>query len=123
MEAVSQEGRGVILYLRQEGRGIGLHNKLKAYELQDDGKDTVEANETLGFHADHRDYGIGSQMLYDLGLRRIRLLTNNPQKFASLRGYGLEIVERVPLETKPHHSNLRYLRTKKQKLGHLLESV
>ncbi|PYT09474.1 MAG: bifunctional 3,4-dihydroxy-2-butanone-4-phosphate synthase/GTP cyclohydrolase II [Acidobacteria bacterium] len=123
MEMIAAKGRGVILYLRQEGRGIGLCNKLRAYELQDSGKDTVEANETLGFRADQRDYGIGSQILYDLGVRRVKLLTNNPDKFRALNGYGLEIVERIALETPPNSSNLRYLRTKKEKLGHLLSRV
>lgn len=123
MDLIAEAGRGVVLYLRQEGRGIGLCNKLRAYELQDQGKDTVEANESLGFKADHRDYGIGSQILYDLGLRKIRLLTNNPEKYVAIKGYGLEIVERIPLETHPHLSNVRYLRTKKNKLGHLLSKV
>ena len=123
MDLVAAEGKGVILYLRQEGRGIGLCNKLRAYELQDQGKDTVEANESLGFKADHRDYGVGSQILYDLGLRKIRLLTNNPEKYVAIKGYGLEIVERIPLETHPHRENLRYLKTKKDKLGHLLSEV
>src|SRR3989441_5323540 len=113
MDLIAAEGKGVVLYLRQEGRGIGLCNKLRAYELQDQGKDTVEANESLGFKADHRDYGIGCQILYDLGLRKIRLLTNNPDKYVAIKGYGLEIVERIPLETHPHTSNVHYLRTKK----------
>lgn len=115
---ISQEGRGVLLYLRQEGRGIGLTNKLRAYELQDQGLDTVEANERLGFRADQREYGIGVQILADLGVRRVRLLTNNPHKMVSL--YGLEVVERVPLETSPRASNAAYLSTKRRKLGHLL---
>ncbi len=124
MEAIAREGRGVIVYLRQEGRGIGLVNKLRAYELQDQGKDTVEANESLGFKADYRDYGIGAQILADLGARRIRVLTNNPGKFVGLRGYGLEIDSRVPLEVQAGDPRTRrYLRTKKEKLGHLLTGV
>jgi 3,4-dihydroxy 2-butanone 4-phosphate synthase / GTP cyclohydrolase II len=124
MELIEREGQGVILYLRQEGRGIGLANKLRAYELQDrHHKDTVEANLALGFRADHRDYGVGAQILYDLGVRRLRLMTNNPGKYVALRGYGLEIVERVPLEAAAGEENRKYLKTKKQKLGHLLESV
>jgi 3,4-dihydroxy 2-butanone 4-phosphate synthase/GTP cyclohydrolase II len=124
MERIQAEGKGVILYLRQEGRGIGLANKLRAYELQDrHHQDTVEANLALGFQADHRDYGVGAQILYDLGIRRLRLLTNNPGKYVALKGYGLEIVERVPLETPAGEDNRKYLETKKQKLGHLLESV
>jgi 3,4-dihydroxy 2-butanone 4-phosphate synthase/GTP cyclohydrolase II len=107
--------------MRQEGRGIGLVNKLKAYALQDEhGLDTVEANERLGFRADHRDYGVGAQILYDLGVRRMRLLTNNPTKYRALEGYGLEIVDREPLETVPTAANESYLRTKVDKLGHLL---
>jgi 3,4-dihydroxy 2-butanone 4-phosphate synthase/GTP cyclohydrolase II len=124
MEKIQSEGKGVILYLRQEGRGIGLANKLRAYELQDrQHKDTVEANLALGFRADHRDYGVGAQILYDLGIRRLRLLTNNPGKYVALKGYGLEIVERVPLEAPPGDDNRGYLETKKRKMGHLLESV
>lgn len=118
MKAISGKGSGVILYMRQEGRGIGLANKLKAYRLQDKGLDTVEANEALGFKADLRDYGIGAQILADLGLSKIRLLTNNPKKIVGLEGYGLEVVERVPLIVKPSKSNKRYLKTKKEKLGH-----
>jgi 3,4-dihydroxy 2-butanone 4-phosphate synthase/GTP cyclohydrolase II len=124
METIAAEGKGAILYLRQEGRGIGLANKLRAYELQDrQHKDTVEANLLLGFKADLRDYGVGAQILYDLGIRRLRLMTNNPGKYVALKGYGLEIVERVPLELPPDEHNLDYLRTKKLKMGHLLESV
>jgi 3,4-dihydroxy 2-butanone 4-phosphate synthase/GTP cyclohydrolase II len=124
MEMIEREGQGVILYLRQEGRGIGLANKLRAYELQDrHHKDTVEANLALGFRADHRDYGVGAQILYDLGIRRLRLMTNNPGKYVALKGYGLEIVERVPLESPAGDDNRKYLSTKKQKMGHLLESV
>jgi len=123
MGMIAKEGKGVVVYMRQEGRGIGLCNKLRAYELQDRGKDTVEANESLGFRADQREYGIGAQILFDLEIGKVRLLTNNPDKVRALHGLGLEIVERVPLETQPHSSNLRYLRTKKEKLGHLLSSV
>lgn len=123
MSIISKEGKGVIVYLRQEGRGIGLINKLMAYELQDSGRDTVEANVELGFKVDNRDYGIGAQILHDLGLKKIRVLTNNPGKFVGLKGYGLEIVDRVPIEVRPNAQNLKYLRTKKEKLGHLLSSV
>ena len=121
---IGAEGRGVLLYIRgHEGRAIGLTHKLRAYQLQEAGHDTVEANEALGFPADQRDYGIGAQILYDLGVRGMRLLTNNPLKRAGLEGYGLSIMERVPLETKPTAENLRYLRTKREKLGHLLENL
>lgn len=120
MAMVEREGKGVILYMRQEGRGIGLVNKLKAYSLQDMGKDTVEANEALGFQADMRDYGVGAQILVDLGVRKIRLMTNNPRKIKGLEGYGIQVVERVPIETKPHKENLEYLRVKAKKMGHLL---
>lgn len=123
LEMIRLAGRGVLLYLRQEGRGIGLIHKIMAYELQDQGKDTVEANEALGFKPDQRDYGIGAQILAELGLNRIRLMTNNPRKFVGLEGYGLEIVERVALEVPPSETTLRYLRTKKEKLGHLLKRV
>ncbi len=123
MEIIAQDGRGIIVYLRQEGRGIGLINKLRAYELQDAGADTVVANERLGFRADQRDYGIGAQILSDLGARKLRVLSNNPVKFVALKGYGLEIVERVPLEITPDSHSRRYLKTKKEKLGHLLDSV
>jgi 3,4-dihydroxy 2-butanone 4-phosphate synthase/GTP cyclohydrolase II len=121
LELIQEAGRGVFLYMRQEGRGIGLHNKLRAYALQDQGMDTVEANEALGFPADRRDYGIGMQILADLGLKEIRLLTNNPDKRAGLEAYGLRVVERVSLEVTPNSHNIRYLRTKHEKMGHLLE--
>ncbi|QOX78053.1 bifunctional 3,4-dihydroxy-2-butanone-4-phosphate synthase/GTP cyclohydrolase II [Trichlorobacter lovleyi] len=120
MDRIEQEGTGILLYMRQEGRGIGLINKLKAYELQDQGCDTVEANEALGFKADLRDYGIGAQMLRALGARKIRLMTNNPKKMIGLEGYGLHVVERVPIEMKALSTNMRYLQTKRDKLGHLL---
>jgi 3,4-dihydroxy 2-butanone 4-phosphate synthase/GTP cyclohydrolase II len=123
LELIAQEGRGVLLYLRQEGRGIGLVHKIMAYQLQDQGQDTVEANESLGFKADQRDYGIGAQILVELGVQQIRLLTNNPRKFVGLEGYGLKIVERVPLEIPASDASRRYLRTKKEKLGHILRSV
>jgi 3,4-dihydroxy 2-butanone 4-phosphate synthase/GTP cyclohydrolase II len=121
MRAIAREGRGIVLYMRQEGRGIGLLNKLRAYELQDQGLDTVEANERLGFPADLRDYGIGAQILCDLGVRKLRLLTNNPRKIIGLRGHGLEVVERLALEIPPTPNNREYLRVKKEKLGHLLD--
>lgn len=121
MKQISEEGVGVLLYMRQEGRGIGLVNKVRAYELQDKGKDTVEANVLLGFPPDLRDYGIGAQILYDLGIKKIRLLTNNPKKLIGLKGYGLEMVERVPLQIQENEVNKFYLRTKKEKMGHLLD--
>lgn len=123
MEMIRKEGKGVILYMRQEGRGIGLANKIKAYELQDKGLDTVEANKRLGFKADLRDYGVGAQILADLGLHKLRLMTNNPKKIIGLEGYGLKVIERVPIEIRPHDGNKGYLKTKKKKLGHILETV
>ncbi|HEV8586534.1 MAG TPA: bifunctional 3,4-dihydroxy-2-butanone-4-phosphate synthase/GTP cyclohydrolase II [Methylomirabilota bacterium] len=123
MAMIQKEGKGVIVYLRQEGRGIGLHNKVRAYGLQDLGMDTVEANQALGFKADLRDYGIGAQILVDLGLKNLRLLTNNPAKRAGLEGYGLTVVERVPVEVAANPENRKYLSTKRDKLGHLLSSL
>jgi 3,4-dihydroxy 2-butanone 4-phosphate synthase / GTP cyclohydrolase II len=124
MEMIEKEGRGVVLYImNHEGRGIGLANKIRAYAMQDKGADTVEANRQLGFKPDQRDYGIGAQILVALGIRRLRLITNNPRKFIGLAGYGLEIVERVPLEVPPNACNLRYLKTKKEKMGHILDLV
>jgi 3,4-dihydroxy 2-butanone 4-phosphate synthase/GTP cyclohydrolase II len=120
---ISDAGKGVILYLSQEGRGIGILNKVKAYQLQDEGCDTVEANEKLGFKPDLRDYGIGAQILTDLGLKRIRLITNNPRKIIGLEGYGLHIAGRVSLEMNPGRRNRGYLRTKKYRLGHKLKKV
>lgn len=120
MEVINKEGTGVILYMRQEGRGIGLANKILAYKLQEQGRDTVEANEELGFEADLRDYGVGAQILVDLGLSSIRLLTNNPRKVIGLKGYGLEITDRLPIEIEPNGCNLAYLETKRDKLGHIL---
>jgi 3,4-dihydroxy 2-butanone 4-phosphate synthase/GTP cyclohydrolase II len=123
MQMIDEAGKGVILYMRQEGRGIGIEGKLKAYELQDKGKDTVEANLALGFKADLRDYGVGAQILRDLGVRKLKLLTNNPKKIVGLEGYGLTVVSRVPIEMHPHAKNIRYLKAKKDKLGHMLEKV
>jgi 3,4-dihydroxy 2-butanone 4-phosphate synthase/GTP cyclohydrolase II len=122
MRQIEKEGRGVVLYMRQEGRGIGLLNKLKAYQLQDQGLDTVEANEKLGFPPDLRDYGIGAQILVDLGIKELRLLTNNPKKIVGLEGYGLKVVERVPIEISPNTVNAEYLDTKRLKLGHFLKA-
>ena len=121
MEIIKREGKGVIVYMHQEGRGIGLANKIKAYNLQDHGMDTVEANVHLGFKEDLRDYGIGAQILVDLGVRKMRILTNNPKKIIGLEGYGVEMVERVPIVIEPNEKNIRYLETKKEKMGHLLE--
>ena len=122
MQMIADAGKGAVVYMRQEGRGIGLHNKIKAYHLQDGGMDTVEANEALGFPADRRDYGIGMQILVDLGLKNVRFLTNNPEKRAGLEGYGLHMVERVPLIAPANEHNVRYLETKRKKMGHLLSS-
>jgi 3,4-dihydroxy 2-butanone 4-phosphate synthase/GTP cyclohydrolase II len=123
MEKIKKEGKGVILYMKQEGRGIGLINKLRAYELQDKGLDTVEANLKLGFKPDLRDYGIGAQILVDLGVRKMKLMTNNPKKIVGLEGYGLKVVERIPIETRPNERNIVYLKTKKKKMGHILDNV
>jgi len=121
MEMVGKEGKGVIVYMHHEGRGIGLANKIKAYHLQDNGMDTVEANLELGFKADLRDYGIGAQILVDLGVKKMRLMTNNPKKIVGVEGYDVKVVGRVPIEIKPNENNVRYLKTKKKKMGHLLE--
>jgi 3,4-dihydroxy 2-butanone 4-phosphate synthase/GTP cyclohydrolase II len=120
MRQVTEAGSGVIVYMRQEGRGIGLAPKIKAYKLQEQGYDTVEANRKLGYDMDLREYGLGAQILVDIGLKTIRLLTNNPKKVVGLEGYGLEIVAQVPIRVKPNPHNLRYLKTKREKLGHLL---
>jgi 3,4-dihydroxy 2-butanone 4-phosphate synthase/GTP cyclohydrolase II len=120
MKLIAKQGRGVFLYMRQEGRGIGFVNKMKAYSLQDGGMDTVEANKALGFPADLRDYGIGAEILADLGIKKIRLLTNNPKKVSGIEGFGMEIVERVPIQVRSNLRNIRYLKTKKEKMGHML---
>lgn len=121
LRRIAEEGRGVLLYMRQEGRGIGLLNKLKAYHLQDNGMDTVEANEALGFPADLRDYGIGAEILADLGVKELRLMTNNPKKISGIYGFGLKVVERIPIEIGSNDTNHFYLETKKDKMGHLLK--
>jgi 3,4-dihydroxy 2-butanone 4-phosphate synthase/GTP cyclohydrolase II len=123
MEKIATEGRGILLYLNQEGRGIGLANKIRAYELQDEGFDTVEANERLGFKADQRDYGMGVQILRELGVRSMRLLSNNPRKLVGIEGYGLSVSQWLPLEIPAQDSTRRYLKTKKEKMGHKLSSV
>jgi 3,4-dihydroxy 2-butanone 4-phosphate synthase/GTP cyclohydrolase II len=123
MEMIDREGKGVLLYLYQEGRGIGIVNKMKAYALQDEGKDTVQANEELGFKPDLRDYGIGAQILRKLGLGKIRIMTNNPRKIVGLEGYGLQMVERVPIEVQAKKDNIKYLRTKQKKMGHMFQDI
>ena len=123
MELIEREGRGIIVYLRQEGRGIGLINKIHAYHLQEKGMDTVEANVALGFPPDLREYGIGAQILHDLGVKKIRLLTNNPKKMVAISGYGMEVVERVPIYGKISEYNRKYLQTKKEKMGHLIDEI
>ena len=123
MELIEKEGKGVVVYLNQEGRGIGLMNKMKAYKLQEDGMDTVEANLCLGFKADERDYGVGASILHELGVKKMRLLTNNPQKRIGLTGYGLTVVENVPIEIEPNKYNRFYLHTKKDRMGHELHNV
>ncbi len=123
MEMIDREGKGVLLYLYQEGRGIGIVNKMKAYALQDEGKDTVQANEELGFKPDLRDYGIGAQILRKLGLGKIRIMTNNPRKIVGLEGYGLQMVERVPIEVQAKKDNVKYLRTKQKKMGHMFQDI
>jgi 3,4-dihydroxy 2-butanone 4-phosphate synthase/GTP cyclohydrolase II len=120
MKRIAREGRGVLLYMRQEGRGIGLNNKMRAYSLQDQGMDTVEANKALGFDADLRDYGTGAEILVDLGIKKLRLLTNNPKKISGIEGFGLELVERIPIQTISNAKNIRYMKTKKEKMGHIL---
>ena len=123
LEKIAAEGQGIFLYIRQEGRGIGLANKFKAYRLQEQGQDTVEANASLGFPADLREYGTGAQIIHDLGVRKMRLLTNNPKKIHSIGGYGLEVVEQVPIEITPGRHNRSYLKTKRDKLGHTLREI